>query len=124
MTMTSVQKIVMSFVNFSIYDQFRSFRKPDSRRMVCITYIFINSNFLSYKKYSSHTIALIKGTILLFLKQDKAVYLLIKFQVSSITLTSFRQGGGVILSLPLSLQNETLKRPPRLGLKYILFNCC
>ena len=34
------------------------------------------------------------------------VYLQAKFEVSSITLTSFRGGGGVILGLP-----------PRLGLK-------
>ena len=36
-------------VNFSIYGQFGPIRKPDSRRMVFKTYIFINSNLLSYK---------------------------------------------------------------------------
>ena len=41
------------------------------------------------------------------------LYLLTKFQVSSIILTSFRQG--VILT-PLPLQNEPLKSPPRLRL--------
>ena len=34
---------------FSIYGQFRAIRKPDSGRIVCKTYIFINSNLLSYK---------------------------------------------------------------------------
>ena len=42
------------------------------------------------------------------------VYLRAKLQVSSIILTSFRQG--VILP-SLSLQNEPLKNPHRLGLK-------
>ena len=44
------------------------------------------------------------------------VYLCAKCQDSSITLTSFRQG--VILP-PLSPQNEPLKSPPRLRLKYL-----
>ena len=35
-------------VVFPIYSQFGATRKPDSRRIVCETYIFINSN-LSYK---------------------------------------------------------------------------
>ena len=34
---------------FPIYDQFGAIRKPDSGRIVCKTYIFINSNLLSYK---------------------------------------------------------------------------
>ena len=42
------------------------------------------------------------------------VYLRAKFEVSSIILTSFRQGG-VILP-PTPPQNEPLKSPPRLGL--------
>ena len=42
------------------------------------------------------------------------VYLCAKFEVSSIILTSFRLGRGVILPPPP--QNETLKSPPRLGL--------
>ena len=41
------------------------------------------------------------------------VYIRAKFEVSSMILTSFRQG--VILSPPP--QNEPLKSPPRLGLK-------
>ena len=36
-------------VIFSIYGQFGAIPKPDSRRIVYKTYIFINSNFLSYK---------------------------------------------------------------------------
>ena len=34
---------------FSIYDQFGAIRKPDSWRIVCKTYSFIDSNLLSYK---------------------------------------------------------------------------
>ena len=36
-------------VIFPIYDQFGVFWKRESRRMVCKTYIFINSILLSYK---------------------------------------------------------------------------
>ena len=44
-----------------------------------------------------------------------SVYLCVKFEVSSIILTGFRQG--VILPPPPPLpQNEPLKSPPRLGL--------
>ena len=58
-------------VIFSIYGQFGAIRKSNSRRMVCNTYIFINTNVLSYKtekriKYSQHslhTITLSKDTI-------------------------------------------------------------
>ena len=34
---------------FPIYYQFEAIWKPDSRRIVCKTYIFINNNLLSYK---------------------------------------------------------------------------
>ena len=37
-------------VIFPIYSQYGAIQKPDSRRIVCKTYIFINSNLLSYKK--------------------------------------------------------------------------
>ena len=36
-------------VIFPIYGQFGAIWKPDSGRIVCKTYIFINSNLLSYK---------------------------------------------------------------------------
>ena len=32
-----------------IYSHLGAMQKPDSRRIVCKTYIFINSNFLPYK---------------------------------------------------------------------------
>ena len=35
-------------VIFWIYGQFGAIRKPDSGRRVCKTYVFINSNLLSY----------------------------------------------------------------------------
>ena len=34
---------------FQIYSQFRAIQKPDSGRLACKTYIFINSNILSHK---------------------------------------------------------------------------
>ena len=36
-------------VIFRIYGQFGAIRKLDSRRIVCKTYFFINSNCLSWK---------------------------------------------------------------------------
>ena len=47
------------------------------------------------------------------LKLHIDVYLRAKFEVSSIILTSFRQGGNFTPPPP---QNESLKSPPRLGL--------
>ena len=44
-----------------------------------------------------------------------SVYLLVKFQVSSITPTSFRQEDNFTLPQP---QNKPLKSPPRLGLTH------
>ena len=41
-------------VNFLIYGWFGAFRKPDSGPMVCKTYIFINSNFLSCKNWKQN----------------------------------------------------------------------
>ena len=35
---------------FPIYGRSGAILKPDSRRIVCKTYIFINRNLLSYKK--------------------------------------------------------------------------
>ena len=41
-------------VIFPIYGQFGAIRKPDSGRIVCKTYIFINSNLLSYKNWKQN----------------------------------------------------------------------
>ena len=38
-------------VIFPIYDQFGANPKPDSGRLVCKTYIFINCNLLSYENW-------------------------------------------------------------------------
>ena len=34
---------------FPIYDQFEAIWKPDSECIICNSYIFVNSNLLSYK---------------------------------------------------------------------------
>ena len=36
-------------VFFSIYSKFAAIHKPDSGRLVYKTYVFVNSNFLSYR---------------------------------------------------------------------------
>ena len=53
------------------------------------------------------------------------VYLRAKFEVSSIILTGFRQGGGDNFTLPPP-QNKPLKSPPRLGLRnsYVNLSLC
>ena len=47
-------------VIFSIYGQFGAIRKPGSGRIVCKTYIFINSSFLSYKNWKQNWKSLIQ----------------------------------------------------------------
>ena len=42
-------------VIFSIFDQLGAIRKPDSGRIVCKTYIFINSNLLPYKNWKQNS---------------------------------------------------------------------
>ena len=44
------------------------------------------------------------------------VYVPAKFNVSSMTVTGFRQG---VIPPPRPPQNKTLKSPPRLGLKLV-----
>ena len=39
---------------FLIYGQFGAIRKSDSGRTVCKTYIFINSNLVSYKNWKQN----------------------------------------------------------------------
>ena len=51
---------------FPIYGQFEAIRKPDSGRIPCKTYIFINSNFLSYKNCKQNL--KISNTLLLWVK--------------------------------------------------------
>ena len=41
-------------VIFPIYGQYGAIRKSDSGRIVCKTYICINSNFLSYKNWKQN----------------------------------------------------------------------
>ena len=44
--------VIISFL--IIYSQFGAMRKPDSGRIVCKTYVFINSDFLSYKNWKHY----------------------------------------------------------------------
>ena len=122
-----VMSEIVTSLPFSFYGQFGAILKPDFGRIVCKTYIFINSNPFILQKlktelknlwHNCHTIALSKGTILtikrwFFAKNadiskikralvlngifSETTYLFTyvpKFKVSSIILTSFRQGEG------------------------------
>ena len=59
-------------VIFPIYGQFGAIRKPDSRPIVCKTYIFINNNLLSYKnwKISNTVLTLLLWVKVLFLPEN------------------------------------------------------
>ena len=125
-------------VIFPTQEQFGAIRKLDSKCMVYNTYIFINRNLLFYKnwkqKWKISTTAFIllilvnvltifaKNTTLLqkmltstklrgsWYKKVCFLKLHTKFQVSSITLTSFRRG-----NFTSHATKQTLKSPPRLG---------
>ena len=43
-----------AIVIFPIYVKFGAIRKPDSRRIACKSFIFINSNLLSYKNWKQN----------------------------------------------------------------------
>ena len=68
-------------VIFSIYGQYGAIRKPDSGRIVSKTYIFINSNLLSYKnwkqnwKISNTALTVLLWVKVLFLSKKNAVFL-------------------------------------------------
>ena len=49
-----VSEICGVIVIFPICGQFGAMRKSDSGRMVCNTYIFINSNLSSYKNWKQN----------------------------------------------------------------------
>ena len=120
-----------------IKSQFGAISKADSGRMVCNTYIFINSILLLYGNWMQLNTALIpmlwvkvvflaknaninkilealvmKG---IFSEIHMCVYLSTKFQVSSIILTSFRQGGN-FTPLPLTAK-LTPKKPIQIRVK-------
>ena len=62
-----------------ISDQFGAIRKPDSGRIVCKTYIFINRNLLSYKiwkqnlKTSNTALTLLLWVKILFLLKNSDI---------------------------------------------------
>ena len=144
LTMSLCPQLVTELSFFSIYGQFGAIRKPDSRSIFCQTYIFFNSNLLSYKsskqnkKIFNTTLILLLWLNVLYLqkkcchkqntesfglkmyifwKLHMFVFLHIKFKASSIIVTSFRQG---VSFYPVPLpqpQSEPPKCLARFGLK-------
>ena len=49
-----MSEICNLIVFFPIYGQFGAIRKPYSVQAVCKTYVFINSNLLSYKNWKQN----------------------------------------------------------------------
>ena len=81
-------------VIFSIYDQFGAIRKPDSGRIAYKTYIFINSNLLSYKKWKqTWKISYTALTLLLWVLFPKNAFFCKKdADISKIKKTLVRKG--------------------------------
>ena len=72
-------------VTFWIYDQFGAIGKPDVRRMVCDTYIFLNSNILAYKNWKQNQ--KISNTAFIVLLRVKVLFLpkmLIFYQLNAV----------------------------------------
>ena len=76
-------------VIFLIYGQFGAIREPDSGSIVCKTYIFINSNLISYKNrkqnnnISNTAVTLLPWVKILFLSKN-ADFLQINADISKI----------------------------------------
>ena len=126
---------VIVFCRFMANFQPSGSQIPDSGCMIYKTYSFINNNLLSYKnwkqnyKISNTALILLHWVKVLFLPKNadflqkkkknagkikgvlvlKGMYVLTKFQVSSIILTSFWQG---VTLLPPSTAKRTPKSPP------------
>ena len=89
--------------------------------ILCLQYAS-NDKICCYCLQKNADISKLKGALILkvyflkLLKLHMSMYLCAKLQVSSITLTSFRQGWGVILPPPPPLpQKEPLKAHPDSG---------
>ena len=50
----AISRICDVIVIFPVFGQFGAIQKPNSRRIVWKTYVFINSNLLSYKKWKQN----------------------------------------------------------------------
>ena len=77
-------------VIFPISDQFGAIWKPDSERIVCKTYIFINSNLLSYKNLKQNWKS--SNTALTLLLCVKILFLLKNSDISKIKRTLVLKG--------------------------------
>ena len=132
---------------FPIYGQFWAIQNPESGRIVCKSYIFINSNLLPYKRWkqnwkiSNKALTLLLWVKVLFLQKMLIFYkkiltsaklrgswyqkvyflklhmdLYLRFQVSSIIVTTFsRAGGGGVILRPLPYTWKwALKRPTQI----------
>ena len=134
-------------VIFLVYAQFGAIWKPDSERIICKTYISINSNLLSYKnwKISDTALTLLLLVKVLFLPKVLTstklrgtwywkVYFLqlhrcrtnlrTKFQLSSVILTSFRQMVVILSSTPTSKRTPKKSTQIRANANDICLHCC
>ena len=78
-------------VIFPIFGQFGVISKQDSECMVCKTYIFINSKILFFLQEMLILATLRRSWFFIF-RNYVCVYLLTKFHIPSVILTSFRWG--------------------------------
>ena len=88
-------------VIFPIFGQFGVISKQDSECMVCKTYIFINSKILFFFARNADISNIKEVLVFHFQKLCMCVYLLTKFHIPSVILTSFRWANFTNLPTPI-----------------------
>ena len=104
--------------HFPIYGQFEVIQQPNTRCIVCKTYIFIKSNLLSYKNWKQNYIFAKNADIS---KVRRALILkgYFKFQVFHIVLTSFKTG---VILLSQHFKTNPPKKPTQNRVKVTFLN--
>ena len=104
--------------HFPIYGQFEVIQQPNTRCIVCKTYIFIKSNLLSYKNWKQNYIFAKNADIS---KVRRALILkgYFKFQVFHIVLTSFKTG---VILLSQHFKTNPPKKPTQIRVKVTFLN--
>ena len=109
-------------VIFPMFGQYVTLRKLDSGHTACKTYVFINSNFLSYNNWKqNYKISKTANTLLFWVKVLFLSKMLIFWQKNT-DISKINRALVLILPLPPPPQNESLKSPPRLGSILSKFN--
>ena len=106
-------------VIFPVFGQCGAIRKPDSGCTVCKTYIFINSNLLSYKNWKQS--CKVSNTALTLFLWVKLIFMPKKYFFLQKILTSAKLRGSwyqkVYFTLPLSTSKQTPRKLTHIRVK-------